>query len=94
MRMQMKSAPHGKNELSIHIQEPWVLVSVGTTERGLITYEEAVCLLLKDAEEREQEPLMRYGDAEPAVYMGVSNEGALFDEETVLLLMPTKYKRD
>lgn len=88
MRIHMKTGVWGHRELSIHLKEPWLVLIVGTKESGRIGYDAAVRLLLKEAEEQNQEPLMRYGDGEPATYMGVSNE----HEETVILLMPTKYK--
>jgi hypothetical protein len=91
--MEIKTG-RGFHELSIHLTNPMVMVAVGTKERGRIGYDAAVRLLLKEAEENNEEPLMRYGDGEPATYMGVSNEGALFGEETVILVMPTKPKSD
>lgn len=93
MRLEVNTSRYS-NKLAIHIDEPFLMVTVGTKERGRISYDAAVRLLLVQAEECNQEPRMRYGDGEPATYMGVTSEGALVQEEAAILIMPTKYKQD
>lgn len=78
--------------ISIDLTEPFVLITVGTKERGLIEYDHSVRILLKEAQERGQEPLLRYGDGTPATYLGVAKPGAIADEELAILVMPTKRK--